>query len=247
MPGVQDVQPGATATPSRVRARSSRRVLDAARDLVERDGLDQLSMRRLAAAADVSVRTIYNLFGDRNGVVTALVLGSFEAMDAAVDHLEAADPIERIWEAVTISIESNCRYVPKAVVAAVVADPGRYRQLGNGWRGTDLILDAMASATRAGALRDDLPAEWLVEHAGTVFLHALGRWAAGDIDEHALTATTLHAFDVCLLAIARPTARRRLLEHVATLEPFLPAPTKRRPAGSTAHQLRQRGNEPLPD
>jgi len=213
---------------SRVRARSSRRVLDAARDLVEQDGLDQLSMRRLAAAADVSVRTIYNLFGDRSGVVTSLVLGSFEAMDAAADELEAADPLDRIWEAVTISVESNCRYVPKAVVAAVVADPALYRQLGHRWRGTDLILDAMTAATRSGALRNDVPAEWLVEHAGTLYLHALGRWAAGDIDERALAATSLHAFDVCLLAIAGPTARRRLLEHMATLEPFLPALTKRR-------------------
>jgi hypothetical protein len=88
------------------------------------------------------------------------------------------------------------------------------------------------SATRAGALRGDVSPEWLVEHAGTVFLHALGRWAAGDIDEKALAATTLHAFDVCLLAVARPAARRRLLEHVATISPFLPALTTRRPAQS---------------
>jgi AcrR family transcriptional regulator len=234
VPDVQDVQdvlasvPGTSTPTSRVRARSSRRVLDAARELVERDGLDQLSMRRLAAAADVSVRTIYNLFGDRDGVVTALVIESFEVMEAAVAQLEATDPLERIWEAVTISVDSNCRYVPKAVVAAVVADPALYEQLGSRWRGTDLILDAVDAATRGGALRDDLPGERLVEHAGAVFLHALARWAADDIDERALAAMALHAFDVCLLAIARPKARARLLEHVAELEPLLPPLTHAR-------------------
>lgn len=210
-------------------------MLVAARELVERNGLDNLSMRRLAAAADVSVRTIYNLFGDRDAVVTALVVESFELMGAAVTQLEATDPLERIWEAVTLTVESTCRDVPRAVVAAVVADPGLCGQLGSRWRGTDLILDALDTATRAGTLRDDLPADRLAEHAGTVLFHALGRWAAGDLDEPALAATALHAFDVCLLAIARPKARARLLEHVATLEPMLaPVDRRRRSRGDAA-------------
>ena len=228
---VEEVPP---VTISRVRARSRRRILDAARACVVQDGMDQLSMRRLAAAADVSVRTIYNLFGDRDGVVTALVLGSFEALEAAAGHMEAADPLERIWEAVTISVESNCRYVAKAVVTAVVSDPGLYRQLGDRWCGTDLILDALESGTRAGVLRDDLAAARLVEHAGTVYLHALGRWAASEIDESALAAAALHAFDVCLLAVARPKARVRLLEHVAGLDAALPALTHPRAAEGAA-------------
>ena len=52
-----------SASLSRVQARSRRRILDAARRLVEADGLDRLSMRDLAAEADVSVRTIYNVVG----------------------------------------------------------------------------------------------------------------------------------------------------------------------------------------
>ena len=78
---------GARVAGSRVRARSSRRILDAARSLVEAGGLDELSMRRLAQEADVSVRTIYNLFGDKDGLLRALVRESFDAMDAAVGAL----------------------------------------------------------------------------------------------------------------------------------------------------------------
>lgn len=207
---------------SRVRARTSRRVLDAARDLVERDGLEQLSMRRLAAAADVSVRTIYNRFGDRDSVVRALVLESFAAMEDAVARLGAVDPLERIWEAVATTVEANCRYVPRAVVAAVVADPDLTRHLGVRWRGSEVILDAIRSATDARLLRGDVPAAWLAEHAGTVLFHALGRWAAEEIDEPQLAAIALHGFDVCLLAVAMPSARRRLLAHLAEVEPALP-------------------------
>src|SRR5918994_1548345 len=97
--------PPARVAGARVRARSSRRILDAARSLVERDGL---SMRRLAGEADVSVRTIYNLFDDKDGLLRALVRESFDAMDAAVGDLDADDPIDRVWQAVALSIEVNC-------------------------------------------------------------------------------------------------------------------------------------------
>jgi AcrR family transcriptional regulator len=219
--------PGLDASPalaggSRVRARSSRRILDAARWLVELDGIDGLSMRRLAHEADVSVRTIYNLFGDKQGLIEALVRDSFDAMDAAVGGLDADDPIDRIWQAVSLSIEMNCRFVPKAVVAAVVTDATLQRDLSAYWPGLELTVDAIQAATRSRAVRADLAPEALVEHAGAVFLHLLWRWSQGEIDEPALTAGVLHAFDVSLLAVATPRTRARLLEHIAGLAPQLP-------------------------
>lgn len=223
MHGVFDVDAAPHTTGgSRVRARSSRRILDAARRLVGSGGVDGLSMRRLAHEADVSVRTIYNLFGDKGGVVEALVRESFDAMDVAVGGLDADDPIDRIWQAVSISIEMNCRYVPRAVVAAVVTDATLQRDLSPYWPGLELTLDAIRAATRSRALRADLTAETLVEHAGAVFLHLLWRWSQGEIDEAALTAGVLHGFDVSLLAVATPRVRTRLLAHIADLEPRLP-------------------------
>ncbi|UGQ12822.1 TetR/AcrR family transcriptional regulator [Yinghuangia sp. ASG 101] len=205
----------------RVRARNSRHVLDSAREFVARHGVEELSMRRLADEAEVSVRTLYNLFGDKQGLIAALVQESFDAMDAAAEAVEATDPtdpIERIWEAVAVSVAATTRHVPKAVVAAIVADPGLYRRLSRGWHGRQTVAESIEAATRSGALRADLAPDLLVQHAGTVFLHLLGRWAAGEIDERVLRAGVLHAFDVCLLAIARPHVRARLAEHAAGLE-----------------------------
>ena len=189
---------------------------------MEAGGLDDLSMRRLAQEADVSVRTIYNLFGDKDGLLRALVRESFDAMDAAVGGLDADDPIDRVWQAVALSIEVNCRYVPRAVVAAVVTDAALQRDLSPYWPGMELTLDAIRAATRARALRADLTAETLLEQAGAVLLHLLWRWSQGEIDEPALTAGALHAFDVSLLAVATPRTRARLLDHIAALDPQLP-------------------------
>ena len=82
---------------SRVRDRNSRRILDVARTFVESFGLEELSMRRLASEADVSVRTLYNLFGDKSGLVAAFLRYSLDATVGAVNDISETDPIERIW------------------------------------------------------------------------------------------------------------------------------------------------------
>ena len=92
-------------------------------------------MRRLAEEADVERPHDLQPVRLEDGVPTVLVYESFDAADAAIDEIDAVDPIERIWEAVTISVASNCRYVPKAVVAAVVADPRLHSELARRWRG----------------------------------------------------------------------------------------------------------------
>ena len=207
---------------SRARARSGRRILDAARTLVETQGLDDLSMRRLADEAEVSPQTIYNVFGDKRAVVTALVLQSFQAMDEAVAHTRSTDPIERIWDTVRISVEANCRYVPRAVVAAVVTDEGLSREVAHRWSGIRLILDAVESATNAGALRRELPPERILEQVGPMHAYRLRQWADARIDEATLRDSVLYLYDMALLTVARPKTRHRLLEHMRELESSLP-------------------------
>lgn len=221
LPRMPDHIPPRPVTPpvpnTRVRARGSARILASARSFVDAHGLEQLSMRRLADEADVSVRTIYNLFGDKQGLVTALVRQSLDAMELAVGAIEASDPIARIREAATISVDTTTRHVPKSVVTAVLSDATFYRRLAIGRHGRGLLPDAIRAAIDSGDLYDDVSPDLLVQQAGTVHLHLLRRWAAGEIDERVLRAGVLYALDVCLLAIARPRTRERLLEHIATL------------------------------
>ncbi|WP_426574602.1 TetR/AcrR family transcriptional regulator [Aquihabitans sp. McL0605] len=208
---------------SRPQARSSGRILDAARSLITSEGLGDLSMRRLADEADVSVRTIYNIFGDKQAVVAAVVQQSFDAMDAAMAVSHATDPIDRIWETVAISIEAYCRSVPPALVVAVITDPALNARIAPRWRGRDRILDAIATAVHDRVLRPDVGPDRLVDQAGPVHAHRLAQWAWGQIDEDELRCSVLYAYDLCLLAVAMPRTRDRLIEHMATLEPTLPA------------------------
>lgn len=202
---------------SRVQERTSRHVLDAARAFIEAHGVEQLSMRRLADEAGVSVRTLYNHFGDKEGLLTALVQRSLDSIDIAVHHLSATDPIERIWEAITVSIDRTVTDVPKAVVRAVVMDDRLVDLVNVRWTGWDLIVGEIGAATRAGALRDDIDPALLAEHAAMVLFHLQRRWTAGEIDDAELRAGALHAFDICLLAVAQPRARAKILKHAQSL------------------------------
>ncbi|WP_280824871.1 TetR/AcrR family transcriptional regulator [Mycobacterium sp. OTB74] len=202
---------------SRVQERTSRQVLDAARAFVEAHGVEQLSMRRLASEAGVSVRTLYNHFGDKDGLLTALVQSSLDSIDIAVHQLSATDPIERIWEAITVSIDKTVAEVPKAVVRAVVMDDRLVDLVNVRWTGWELIVAEIGAATKAGALRPDIEPALLAEHAAMVLFHLQRRWTAGDLDDSELRANALHAFDICLLAVAQPRARARILKHAQSL------------------------------
>jgi AcrR family transcriptional regulator len=204
--------------------------------MVDADGVDELSMRRLADEADVSVRTIYNIFGDKQGVVTALVERCFDLMDAAIAESPATDPIERVWETVSVSVDANCQHMPRSIVAAVVTDPLLNAEVAPRWRGRPLVLEAIESAVHAGSLRSDVTAVRLVEHAGPTHAHRLRQWAFGDIDDSQLRAGVLYAYDLTLLAVARPKTRARLLDHMAGLEAKIPQLIVEPPSEQTEHQ-----------
>jgi AcrR family transcriptional regulator len=59
-------------------------VLAAALRIIERDGVIALTARRLAAEAGTSPPAVYELFGDKTGVVRAIFFAGFEQLGAAL-------------------------------------------------------------------------------------------------------------------------------------------------------------------
>lgn len=207
---------------SRVQDRNRRRILADTRAYIERDGIDAMSMRIVADQAGVSVRTLYNLFGDRNGLIRALVQDSLDDVSVAVDDIAATDPLERIWEVVGTAVDTIAESLPRSVVGVVVSDDELLWQLSGRWPVQALLHDGLVAGTRADLFYDDVAPGMIVDHVGMVLLHLLRRWASGDVDDAQLRAGTLHAVDVSLLAVARPTVRKKVRDHAADLGPLLP-------------------------
>lgn len=73
------------------------RVLETAEQILIRDGVEALTTTRVAAAARVSVGSLYQYLPDRDAIIDALAAGYFAKLEAAMDGLVEAAAAER-WE-----------------------------------------------------------------------------------------------------------------------------------------------------
>ena len=74
------------------------RVLAVAVDLLAEEGAAGLTARSLAARADTSAPALYELFGDKSGVVRELYFEGFRQLANELSPLaESADPVADLW------------------------------------------------------------------------------------------------------------------------------------------------------
>jgi AcrR family transcriptional regulator len=74
-------------------------LLDAALELLEREGPEALSVRRIAAAAGVAPMGVYNHFSSKAGIIEALFVEGFQRLGEAMVTLnDISDPEEALLE-----------------------------------------------------------------------------------------------------------------------------------------------------
>src|ERR1700733_11900840 len=74
-------------------------LLASAADILESEGPDGLSVRRIAAAAGVAPMGVYNHFESNSGTIEALYIQGFERLGAAMrDMAQVADPSDALLE-----------------------------------------------------------------------------------------------------------------------------------------------------
>jgi AcrR family transcriptional regulator len=74
-------------------------LLEAAADILENEGPDGLSVRRIAAAAGVAPMGVYNHFESKSGIVEALFIQGFQRLSDALGGVaDVQDPSEALRE-----------------------------------------------------------------------------------------------------------------------------------------------------
>jgi AcrR family transcriptional regulator len=149
-------------------------LLAAALAIVERDGIAALTARRLAAEAGTSPPAVYELFGDKAGVVRALFFAGFAQLGVALSELrEDADPLEEL-----VAIAQRYRHfiVKRPALATVMFsrpfasfDPAP-EEAAAGAAVRERIVGAVRRALAAGRLHGD-PTD--VAHACVALVHGL--------------------------------------------------------------------------
>ncbi|MEO1045921.1 MAG: TetR/AcrR family transcriptional regulator [Pseudomonadota bacterium] len=177
------------------------RITAAAEDIIRKDGMEALSMRRLAEQAGVSLRTPYNLFGSKTDVLLALIEGAeFDPMQlmageadqlvtimllAAIDRIEsffARDEVfyRDIYGAIMTSDHQEVRIDG---VERVVAT------------GQMMVGYALAN----GELTPETDAPQLGRHLALQLLALLGMWGAGFFSNHECMAQVRRGWCAVLL------------------------------------------------
>ena len=81
----------------RERADVRERILDAAREMFTRDGVDAVTMRAIAERIEYSPPVIYSHFADKHALIQELCYRDFRALAQAFGHIgRLEDPIERL-------------------------------------------------------------------------------------------------------------------------------------------------------
>lgn len=189
------------------------RICAAAQEIIRREGMDKLTMRRLAEQAGVSLRTPYNLFGSKTDVLIALLeeaefhlspLAAVEAAGSAVDQL--LDALARI-ETFFAKDEEYYRGIYDAIMTS---DHPEARSAGV-TRAIATTQSLAAQATAQGELAPTTDSMALGRHLAIQLLAVLGMWGAGLLSNRESIAQIRRGWLAELLLHAGDTARSALV------------------------------------
>jgi AcrR family transcriptional regulator len=161
-----------------VKSRTRQQILEVAAEILERDGAQAVSTRSVAAAAGIRAASLYQLFGDMDGLLAALAMHAFDLYLAQKQTLtRTSDPVEdmrRGWDA---HVEFGLRHPAFYLLMFGTDRPGRRPPAAA--EAHELLLKFLDRAAAAGRLRvpRDLAADLCLAAVTGVTLSIIG--AAG--------------------------------------------------------------------
>jgi len=156
-------------------------ILDAALELVGRQGLADLSMDDLAAAAGVSRATVYRLFPGKSALFGAVVraYSPWEAIADAIDAMPDGHPDEvmpAVGHAMASALEGRTALLLRIVFELLKGDPDTIEGASRGMaRGLPDLVGYLSGQIEAGRLRPMHPIVASQLLAGPIVAHLLTR------------------------------------------------------------------------
>lgn len=151
------------------REQTRQRVVEAAADLLAREGRDAVTTRAVAAAAGVQAPAIYRLFGDKDGLLEAVAERGYSTFLAA-KHVEASpeDPVEDLRAGWDLAVEFGLSN--PALYALIYGEPKRGTQSAAFQAGMEILVGRIRRLAVGGWLRVD-------EKLAAALIHATARGA----------------------------------------------------------------------
>jgi AcrR family transcriptional regulator len=180
---------------ARQKALLRQEIIDAARDILAREGYGQLSMRKVAERIEYSPTAIYLHFEDKRDLVFQVCEETFGKLVSELESLETEfkDPVARLREGLHRYVAFGLRH-PQHYLATFVAVPTeqlpedieRYNNPdSNGMRALGILRASVQACIEAGKFRKVNPdvtarALWATLHGITSLLIQMPNFAWGD-------------------------------------------------------------------
>jgi AcrR family transcriptional regulator len=180
---------------ARQKAQLRQEIIDAARDILAREGFEQLSMRKVAERIEYSPTAIYLHFEDKRDLVFQVCEETFGRLVSELASLEAdvKDPVNRLREGMRRYVAFGLRH-PQHYLATFVAVPheqlpedvARYNNPeSNGMKALGVLRSIIQACVEAGKFRSVDPdvatrSTWCAMHGVTALLIQMPNFAWGD-------------------------------------------------------------------
>ncbi len=166
-----------------------RLLLDAASRLLEAEGPDALTMRRIAAEVGCSTSVLYTMFGGKSGVAEGLWREGFERLRQALEQADGADPLGRLaamGRAYRENALANRAYYAVMFQRPIPGFQPSAEAYAESLRPLQLLVGAVTDCIDAGVFRAADPAHiagvlWAAAH-GAVSLELAGYEGASDAE-----------------------------------------------------------------
>lgn len=193
--------------------RTRRDVIDATGVLIAEAGLDGLTMRKLAERARVAVATLYNQFGDRDGVLVAFVSSGLDQLETELDAHPDAGPIDttrQLFEALdeTFAAEPD---VWKPIFASIKVGTSGHGMGAVGDRVVAYIETDFAKAAADGHFEIEVDVAALARHVFITRMNRLEKWANDSIDWCAYRSSSTLGLELILASVLCEPHRRAAL------------------------------------
>jgi AcrR family transcriptional regulator len=199
--------------------RTRSEILHAVGEIIAADGLDGLTMRKLAERDGVAVATLYNQFDDRNGVLVAFVSHGLDELELELDEQPAAEPIDGtrvLLDALDHTIGSE-DHVWRPVLAALKSSPSSERMGAVGDRIIGAIEVDLAKARAAGMFYAEVDTDRVARHVFVQWMRGLERWAQGTIDWELYRYNSTLGTELALAAVLAEPHRSDALRRVGII------------------------------
>lgn len=178
-------------------------VLAAAGRLIAESGVEHLTMRRLAERAGVAVATLYNQFGDRDGVLVAFVDQALDDLERRLDAHPALGPIAAtrgLFAAIDDTVLADVD-VWRPVFALLRVGKGVAGMASVGERVIEIIAQDLGKAEADGWFAVPVDTDVLARHVFQTRMARLERWASGSIDWDTYQASSTLGLELILSAV----------------------------------------------